>query len=935
MNFPIRPGAPGLTDRRSECVVLDRFVAGVQAGEGRALVVRGEPGVGKTVLLEYLAGGATRSGCEVRRATGVQSEMELAFAGLHQLCAPMLGHAEALPAPQLEALRTAFGLAVGPAPDRFLVGLAVLGLLSEAAGERPLVCVVDDEQWLDRASAQALGFAAWRLSADPVGVVFAARVPGDDLTGLPQLEVGGLQDHDARALLESVLPGPLDARVREQIIADTHGNPLALLELPRELTPVQLAGGFGLSGALPGAGPLDARIEGSFGRQLEALPDQTRRLIQLAAADPSGDAALVWRAAGRLGIGAQAAGPAVEAGLAEFGRRVRFRHPLVRSAAYRSASKPARQEIHAALAEATDPGADPDQRAWHRAQAAPGPDEDVAVELERSAGRAQARGGLAAAAAFLERAALLTPEPRRRAQRLVAAARTLRDAGALDEALGLLVMVEAGSLDALGGAEVERLRGQISSDQRRDIDAARLLLRAARRFEPVDVGLARETYLEALWEAVMWIGDQDPGGSRREATQAARAAPPCPGPPGPVDVLLDAMTQRFTAGYAAAAPGLSRALELFLALDTGSGETRRWFWITGGRAGAIIAMELWDFESWQTLSVRQVLLARDTGALVQLRFAINLLAPMHILRGELSAAARLIEEDRLIAEVTGPPPVTPAAMMLWAWRGQEREAAGLIQATAQEAAEGGLGMMVNFTDIMSAMLHNGLGQHEAARDAAWRAFERDHFCFGSLVVPELAEAAARTGDTTMVRAALEWMTERTRVTPTEWALGIEAMIRALLAEGDTAERYYRESIERLGRTPVRAQLARSRLLYGQWLHRKNRRLDARAELRTAYDMLSGMGADAFAERARRELLALGETVRRRTAETVSALTPQEAHIARLAVDGSTNSEIGAQLFLSARTVEWHLRKVYVKLGAGSRRELRSALASLEPVDPRP
>ncbi len=625
-------------------------------------------------------------------------------------------------------------------------------------------------------------------------------------------------------------------------------------------------------------------------------------------------AALVWRAAGRLGIGLEAAGAAARAGLAEFGPRVRFRHPLVRSAAYRSASMPARQEIHAALAQATDPAVDPDQRAWHRAQAAPGPDEDVAAELERSAGRAQARGGLAAAAAFLEHAALLTPEPRRRAQRLVAAARTKRDAGALDEALGLLVMVEAGSLDALADAEVERLRGQIASDQRRDIDAARLLLRAARRFEPVDVGLARETHLEALWEAVMWIGDLGPGGSRREATQAARAAPPSPGPPRPVDVLLDAMAQRFTAGYAAAASGLSRALELFLALDSGSGETRRWLWITGGRAGAIIAMELWDFESWQTLAVRQVQVARDTGALVQLRFAINFLAEMHILRGELGAAARLIEEDRPIAEVTGPPSVAHAAMMLWAWRGQEREAAELIQATAQEAADRGLGMMVNFTDIMSAMLRNGLGQHEAARDAAWRAFEHDHFGFGSLVVPELAEAAARTGDTAMVRAALEWMTERTHVTPTEWALGIEAMIRALFGEGEDAERYYRESIQRLGRTPVRAQLARSRLLYGEWLRRENRHPDARAELRAAYDMLSAMGADAFAERARRELLALGETARRPTAETVSALTPQEAHIARLAADGSTNSEIGAQLFLSARTVEWHLRKVYVKLG---------------------
>jgi DNA-binding CsgD family transcriptional regulator len=928
---------PELADRLAERGVLDRFVDGVRAGEGRALVVRGEPGVGKTVLLDYLAGRA--AGCRVVRAVGVQSEMELAFAGLHQLCAPMLDHAERLPGPQHDALQTAFGLAVGPTPDRFLVGLAVLGLLSEAATEQPLICVVDDEQWLDRASAQALGFAARRLAADPVGVVFAARVPGRDVAGLPELVVEGLAETDARALLESVLSGPLDARIREQIIADTHGNPLALLELPRGLTPAQLAGGFGL----PGAGPLDGRIEDSFGRQLAALPEATRRLVQLAAADPSGDPVLVWRAAGRLGIGLEAAGPAAQAGLAEFGVRVRFRHPLVRSAAYQSASESQRREAHAALAGVTDPATDPDRRAWHRAQAAADPDEDIAAELERSAGRAQARGGLAAAAAFLERAALLTPDPVRRADRLVAAARTKRDAGALDEALGLLAMVDVeGSRGSTGSkgpevpeehgtlraAKAERLRGQIASDQRRDIDAARLLLRAARRFEPVDVGLARETYLEALWEAVMWTGDP---AERREATQAALAAPRGPGAPGPVDVLLDAMAQRFTAGYAAAAPGLKQAVELFLAVDTGSVVAHRWFWLTGGRAGAITAIELWDFESWQTLAVRQVQVARDTGALVQLRFAINFLVEMHILRGDLSAAARVIEEDRLIAEVTGPPEVSPTAMMLWAWRGQEREASELIQATARKAAERGLGMMVNFTDILSAMLHNGLGQHQAARDAAWRAFQRDHFGFGSLVVSELAEAAARTGDTAMVRAALEWMTERTRVTPTDWALGIEAMIRALLSEGEVADGHYRESIGRLGRTPVRAHLARCHLLYGEWLRQENRRLDARAQLRIAHDMLSGIGAAALAERARRELLATGDTVRRRAPETASDLTAQEAHIARLAVDGLTNSEIGAQLFLSVRTVEWHLRKVYTKLGVASRRELRSALSNLGPA----
>ena len=442
-------------------------------------MVHGEPGVGKSALLVYLAGRA--AGCRVVRAAGVESEMELAFAGLHQLLAPVLDRVEGLPGPQREALRTAFGLSAGPVPDRFLVGLAVLGLVSEVAGERPLVCVVDDEQWLDRASVQALGFAARRLAADPVGLVFAARVTGAELAGLPELAVEGLGEEDARALLDSVLTGPVDARVRDLIVAETRGNPLALLELPRGMAPAELAGGFGL----PEAGPLPGRIEDSFRRQLEGLPEQTRRLLAVAAADPSGDPLLVWRAAGRLGIPVQAGAPAVREGLVQFGQRVWFWHPLARSAAYRSAPVRQMQQIHAALAEVTDPAADPDRRAWHRAQATPGPDEDVAAELERSAGRAQDRGGLAAAAAFLERAALLTPESGRRAARLLAAARVKREAGELDAALGLLVPAEAGPLDARQGAEAERLRGQIAFDQTRAGDAARLLVSAARRLDPV------------------------------------------------------------------------------------------------------------------------------------------------------------------------------------------------------------------------------------------------------------------------------------------------------------------------------------------------------------------------------------------------------------------------------------------------------------------
>jgi DNA-binding CsgD family transcriptional regulator len=918
---PVPGRAAGLTGRRSECGVLDRLVHAVRAGKGRALVVCGEPGVGKTALLDYVAGRA--SGCRVMRVTGVQSEMELAFAGLHQLCAPILDRVERLPVPQRDALRTAFGLSTGPVPDRFLVGLAVLSLLSDVAGEQPLVCLVDDQQWLDRVSGQVLAFVARRLSAESVGLVFAARVRGHELAGLPELVVEGLREGDARALLGSVLAGPLDERVRDQIVTETRGNPLALLELVRGLTPAELAGGFGL----PGAVPLSGRVEEAFRRRVDALPAGTQRLLLVAAADPVGEPGLVWRAAGRLGIGAQAATPAVEAGLVEFGAQVRFRHPLVRSAAYRSASLQERQDVHRALAEVTDPEADPDRRAWHRAQAAPEPNEEVAEELERSAGRAQARGGLAAAAAFLERAAMLTPEPALRARRLLAAAQAKCDAGALDAALGLLVAVEAGPPDPLRAAEVEHLRGQIAVVQWRGNDGARLLLSAARHLEPVNVGLARETHLESL-VAAMWAGDLGSPGGVRAAAAAARAAPPGPEPPRAVDVLLDAFALRLTEGYAAAAPTMSRALELVLALVANE-EAGRWLWLVGASSSAILALELWDDESSRALAARLAQFARDTGAFVHLQYALDFVARTHLRAGELATAALMIEEDRLISEVTGNPPVVYGELMLAAWRGQEPQASELIEATVQEATARGLGRLVNFATVASSVLYNGLGRHDAARDAAWRAFERDQLGDGPHVVPELAEAASRTGDVALVRAALAWLCERTRATPTEWAMGMEARVRALLSEGDAAERLYRESIDRLGRTRVRAELARAHLLYGEWLRRERRRGDARGHLRTAHDMLETMGIEAFAERARRELLATGETARKRAIETTGVLTAQEAQIARLARDGLSNPEIGARLFISPHTVQYHLSKVFTKLGISSRSQLDLVL----PGDP--
>ncbi|MEA2214422.1 MAG: hypothetical protein QOF83_4370 [Solirubrobacteraceae bacterium] len=909
--------AAELLGRRSECELLDELLGAVREGKSRILVLRGEPGMGKTALLEYVAEQA--SGLRVARAVGVQSEMELAFAGLHQLLGSMLDRVDRLPVPQRDALRTAFGLSTGPVPDPFFVALAVLGLLSDAAEEQPLVCIVDDEQWLDRASAQILAFVARRLDKEPVGLVFAARTPSSDLAGLPQLVLEGLADDDARILLDAALSGPLDARVRDQIVSETRGNPLALMELVRGFTPAELAGGFGLIGGIPPS----MRIEDSFRRRLESLPAPTQRLLLLAAADPVGDPALVWRAAERLGIGAEAAAPASEVGLLEFATVVRFRHPLVRSTVYRSAPVQERQEVHRALAEATDQEVDPDRRAWHLAHAAAGPNEAVAEELERSAGRAQARGGLAAAAAFLERAAMLTPESARRARRLLAAARRKRDAGAFDAALGLLVAVEAGCVDELQRARVDLLRGQIALEQRRPADAGRLLVSAARRLEPLDASAARETHLEALGAAM--VNDLELPGGLPVAAAAARAAPPGPDPPRAVDVLLGAFATRLTEGYTAAVPMLNRALELLLELNVGDEEAGRWLWLAGGRASVLVALELWDIEALQVLATRQAKLVRSTGALMHLQLALSFLGRTHLLAGDLTTAGLMIEEDRLIAEATGNAPLGNARMTLAAWRGQETMASELIEASEDEAAAHGW----TSTGYAKAVLYNGLGRHDAARDAAWPLLERDALGYGPFLVPEAAEAASRTGDVELVRTAIAWLSERTRVIPSEWAHGIEARVRAFLSDGEAADRLYRESIGRLGRTRVRLELARSHLVYGEWLRRENRRVDAREQLRTAHEMLSAMGVEAFAERARRELLATGETVRKRTVETRDELTPQEALIARLAREGLSNPEIGTRLFISPRTVKYHLRKVFIKLDISSRNELDRVL----PGDP--
>ena len=906
--------AAGLTGRDTECGVLDRLVEAVRAGESRALVVHGEAGVGKTALLEYLAGHTP--GCRVQRAVGVQSEMQLAFAGLHQLCAPMLSQLGALPGPQRDALRTAFGMSAGPAPDRFLIGLAVLGLLSQLAEEQPLVCLVDDGQWLDHASVQALAFAARRLGAESVGLVFAARTPGSDLAGLPELEVRGLAEADARALLDSFPTRRIDAQVREQIIAEARGNPLALLEL-RELTPAELAGGFGF----PGTVVADS-VEESFRRRLSALPRQTRRLLLLAASDPTGDAALVWRAAARLGIGADAAAPAADVGLAEFGTRVRFCHPLARSAVYQSTPAQDRREAHRALAEVTDPGLDPDRRAWHRAQAAPGPDEAIAAELERSAGRARGRGGMGAAAAFLKQAATLTLDPAQRADRALAAADAKIQAGVFDLAGDLLAMAEDGPLSRTQQAQVDVMRAKLSFITNRGDDAPALLLKAARHFEAVDADLSRSTYLDALLAALFAGPLASAEGSALAVARAVDAAPPPRGSPRACDLLFDALAASLHRGYAAGFPAVRRALGRFGA-GMSAEEQLRWIWLP-----CVTAVRVWDDERWAMFSAWYVQLARETGALSELPRALTTRAQMLLFAGELTAAATMAEELQAVKEATKINLAPYAAMGLAALRGDQDGATALIDSAITDAIRRGEGLGLAYADWAKAVLNNALGHYDKAAAAARHATDHDVDPVAlRWPLVELIEAAARCGMTETAVSAYGQLADIADASGSDWVLGAEARSHALLSEGDAAEHLYREAIAHLGKTRLRVDLARAHLLYGEWLRRERRRTEAREQLRTAHGMLEKMGAEGFADRASRELRATGETARKRIPARHDQLTAQEVLIARLAGDGLSNPEIGTRLFISAHTVQYHLRKVFAKLGITSRSQLANVLPS--------
>ncbi len=902
-----------LIGRREECARLDRLIADARSGTSAAVTVRGEAGVGKTALLDYVLGHA--AGCRVVRSSGVESEMELPYAGLHQLCAPFLAQLERLPGPQGEALATAFGLRFGPPPDRFLVGLAVLTLLADVAEAQPLICLVDDGQWLDRASAQVFGFVARRLAAESVVMLFALREPSDisDFAGLPELAVGPLGEQHARTVLASAVPGRIDEPVRERILAEAAGNPLALLELPRGWTPAAFAGGFGLPDTLS----VSAKVEESFRRRLSPLPHDTRRLLLVAAAEPLGDAALVLAAAGHVGISTEAAEPAATSGLLEINTRVRFRHPLVRSVVYREASAAERRLVHGALAQATDPVEDPDRRAWHLAAATAEPDEQVAIELERSAVRAQARGGVAAAAAFLQRAAELTPDPSRRAERGLAAAEATFLAGAFDMVERLVANAEAYPLDGFQRARAALLRGHVAVVRGYGNDAPPLLLEAARQLEPFDLDLARGAYLTAYGSA-MSAAHLAPPGTLLALCRAAEALPP-QGESRGLDLLLEGLARMHTDGRAVALPILQRAVSGVAELP--ASDVVRWGWCT-----PMASNVAWDADAATAIFERQAGIVRDAGALAELPLFLHALAQDRLWSGEFESAAQLIAEGDDVAAAIGNriPPFT--YLRLLALQGKEAEAVALIEAATAMGETIGAGLAIRIAQWASATLYNAMGRYDEAARAAILVTTNDiDPYYWMWVLPELIEAAVRSGDPETARVALERLAEATLPAGTEFALGIEARSRALLNDGGVAERLYQEAIGRLGRTRLRPDLARAHLLYGEWLRREGRRVDARNQLRAAYDLFIAIGMEEFADRARRELLATGEAVRQRSVETQDQLTPQELQIARLAADGHTNPEIGVQLYLSRRTVEWHLRKVFGKLEIGSRRELPAVL----------
>jgi len=903
----------GLLGRDAELRRLDRLVAGARQGMSGVLVLRGEPGVGKTALLDYAQAVAAAT-MRVIRIDCVESEMELSFAAVHQLLRPVLPALDELPVPQRTALRVAFGMSEGGPPDRFLAGLAALGLLTGQAAGRPLLCLVDDAHCLDRESADTLGFVARRLLADPIALLFAVREPTPPtgrLAGLPELRVAGLATGDARALLAAAAGPGLRPPAADRIIKETGGNPLALIEIGQELAGRELDG----DPFLPEPLPLGRQLEQRYLREIRELPAATQALLLTAAADPTGDLGLLAQAGQQLSFTLADAAAAEARQLITLRHTVSFRHPLIRSAVYYGATFAERQRVHAGLAAAIG-SASADRRAWHLAQASTGPDEDTAAELERAGDRAARRGGWSEAAALLHRAAALSTGQAARARRMLAAAEASTGAGALGRARAELDAAASYHDDARQAGLTRRAAGRLHHAERQPAEATRDLLAAAAMLGPVDLRLARDVLVEAAVEAQ--INDQlaPAGATQADVARATQALPLEPGMTRTVsDLLLDADTTLLLLGLAAARPALRHAID---AVRQGRPDTPEMLhWLAAACEDATI---LGDEPTLHELSRRMETAARQHGTMLTLALALSHAGVWGLLAGDLAETRRCFTEMTALAQARDQPwSLGPA--LLAAWRGQPQPAYALLDDVAAEATRQGQGYQLRFASYARCVLELGQGRYDAAY-ASFRAGIDDTSQL-KFALPDLAEAAQRSGQPSAAQAIARQLSELAGASPSPVMLGFCARARALAA-GDRpdAEDSYREALAEHGRSPGPAHLARSNLVYGEWLRRMRRPRDARTALREAFRLLTDIGADGFAERARAELAAAGES---RPAQAAARhgrdLTPQEAQVARLAAAGATNAEIAAQLYLSPNTVDYHLRKVFRKLGVTSRRQL--------------
>jgi len=904
-----------LVGRDREQRVLDDMLRMARDGQGVALVIEGDPGIGKTALLDALADRAT--GFIVLRAVGTETEMAIDYAVLHQLIHPRMELVDRLPQVQRAALRVALGLESGPAPDEFMVGLGVLGILGEATAEHPMLCIIDDAHLVDHASLFACGFVARRLQAERAAVCFGCRRADElpEVAGIEVLRIGPLDPEASRQLLDEHVPGPLDPAVRERLLNELRGNPLALRELPYGLTVEQISGGFGL----PTTATLTGAIEDSYRRRVRQLPEQTRRLLLLAACDATGDAPLFRAAARSLGLDPADTAPAERARLVEVDEHhVAFLHPIIRVVCYRDAPVSERQRAHRALAAAMDESRAPERRAWQLARAADGPDDQLADLLEQTAGRAERRGGVAAGAAFMERAAQLTVDPRKRALRMIAAARDKLEVGAVDASAAILADLDPAPLTEEERPRLRLLKAEVEGFRTNTCDVVRDLLGVGAGLAKHDAYLSRETYLEAL-EANTYAESFSDMSSAQVAAQCAHA--PAVEHPRGIDLLLDGLVTRFLEGPSRAAP----LLEAAVAAMAPTADLR---WVSLGIRAAIDA---WDAEGAALLAEAAERTGRSTARLRSLPLALNYLAIIRGARdGRLRYAEEMIDEAERISAAMGLEPWYYGRLMLTASRGDADVFASVAARADELARQQKDGSLIAYCMTCEAVLRVGLADYRRALTVALPVAAEDGLGH-SAVLPELIEAAVRVGDMAAARHGVAQLAPCLEGRRGAYAAGIWARSRALVAEDGEAAALYEQAIEALGQGPTRWHLARAELLYGEWLRRRGERAAAREQLRAAYERFAEAGGRGFAERAYGELAATGEHARRRTPEARDQLTPQELRIARLARDGTSNPDIAAQLFISRSTVEYHLHKVYVKLAIGSRAELAAALVDDAPA----